>query len=71
MQFAAICDACRTALTQRVTSIQVMQGTMITSPSGPTLRSTGSPEVHFLCPSCAAPVINTVHALVRGAPTTE
>ncbi|MDP6605412.1 MAG: hypothetical protein QF664_04015 [Dehalococcoidia bacterium] len=38
MPFAAICDACRAA------SVQVMPGALVALPSGPTLRSIGSPE---------------------------
>ncbi|MEE8336856.1 MAG: hypothetical protein V3R95_02215 [Dehalococcoidia bacterium] len=63
MQFAAICDACRVALVDRATSVQVMPGAIVASPSGPTLRSTGSPEAYFLCDRCTQHVTQTLHAL--------
>lgn len=70
MQFAAICDACHLALIERATSIQVMPGAIVASPSGPTLRSTGSPEAYFLCDRCASAVTQTLRALVQqGAAT--
>lgn len=65
MQFAAICDACRLALVDRATSVQVMPGAIVASPSGPTLRSTGSPEAYFLCDRCASAVTQTLHALTQ------
>jgi hypothetical protein len=70
MQFAAICDACRLALVDRATSVQVMPGAIVASPSGPTLRSTGSPEAYFLCDRCVSAVTQTLHALTQqGAAT--
>ena len=63
MQFAAICDACRLALVERATSVQVMPGAIVASPSGPTLRSTGSPEAYFLCDRCASAVTATLRTL--------
>jgi len=68
MQFAAICDACRLALVDRATSVQVMPGAIVASPSGPTLRSTGSPEAYFLCDRCTLHVTKTLRALVTQAP---
>ncbi|MEE8422014.1 MAG: hypothetical protein V3S31_04465 [Dehalococcoidia bacterium] len=70
MQFAAICDACHVALVDRATAVQVMPGAIVASPSGPTLRSTGSPEAYFLCERCASAVTQTLRALVQqGAAT--
>ena len=40
-----------------------MPGAIVASPSGPTLRSTGSPEAYFLCDRCTQHVTQTLHAL--------
>ncbi len=67
MQFAAICDACKRALVEQVTSVQVMPGTIVASPSGPTLRASGSPAAYFLCDRCIAVVLEALHGLMRPA----
>lgn len=65
MQFAAICDACKRALVEQVTSVQVMPGTIAVSPNGPTMRASGSPAAYFLCDRCIMGVLEALHGLMR------
>ncbi len=64
MLYAAICDACKRALLERVTSVQLMPGTIIATQNGPTMRSAGSPESYFLCDSCVRAVTQALGQLL-------
>ncbi len=64
MLYAAICDACKQALLERATSVQIMPGTIVGTPSGPTMRASGSPESYFLCDSCVTGVTQALRELL-------
>ena len=64
MLYAAICDACKQALLERATSVQIMPGTIIATPNGPTMRASGSPESYFLCDSCVSAVTRALGQLL-------
>ena len=64
MLYAAICDACKRALFERATSVQIMPGTIIGTPNGPTMRASGSPESYFLCDSCVRAVTQSLGQLL-------
>ena len=64
MLYAAICDACKRALLERATSVQIMPGTIIGTPNGPTMRASGSPESYFLCDSCVRTVTQALRELL-------
>jgi hypothetical protein len=64
MLYAAICDACRQALLEHATSVQIMPGVIIATSNGPTMRSAGSPESYFLCDSCVSVVTQALGQLL-------
>ncbi len=67
MLYAAICDACKQALLERATSVQIMPGVIIGTPNGPTMRAAGSPESYFLCDSCVRAVTQALGQLLGRA----
>ncbi len=64
MLYAAICDACKRALLEHATSVQLMPGAIIGTPNGPTMRASGSPESYFLCDSCVRAVTQSLGRLL-------